>query len=313
MAESVGLVYSVLKRKRHARAGHGPGARRQPGQRARPAHDHPRTRAGRHGIRSRRWSWSARASRLTPAASASSRPQTCGYEGRHERRGRRRRCHGGHRSPRRCERRVIGVAICVENMPDGKAYRPADIVTGITGKTAEIISTDAEGRLVLADALGYVARYEPAAVVDLATLTGAIGVALGPQAAGLFANDDALEDALLGRSGPQRRAPVADAHVRRIQGRHPERDGRGQELGRKQGRRRHQRQVHRAFHRGLPLGASGHRLHGVGGRRQEPADSQGRDWLRRALAGRIGRACLTLAPSRAGTRGENLPKQFAKT
>lgn len=101
-------------------------------------------------------------------------------------------------------RRVIGVAICVENMPDGKAYRPADIVTGITGKTAEIISTDAEGRLVLADALGYVARYEPAAVVDLATLTGAIGVALGSQAAGLFANDDALEDALLGaadRSG----------------------------------------------------------------------------------------------------------------
>lgn len=102
------------------------------------------------------------------------------------------------------QRRVIGVAVCVENMPDGKAYRPADIVTGITGKTAEIISTDAEGRLVLADALGYVARYEPAAVVDLATLTGAIGVALGSQAAGLFANDDSLESALTGaaaRSG----------------------------------------------------------------------------------------------------------------
>ena len=95
-------------------------------------------------------------------------------------------------------RRVIGVAICVENMPDGKACRPSDIVTGITGKTAEIISTDAEGRLVLADALGYVARYDPAGVVDLATLTGAVGVALGSQAAGLFSNDDALEDALLG-------------------------------------------------------------------------------------------------------------------
>ena len=114
------------------------------------------------------------------------------------------RRHGGDRAAGGIERRVIGVAICVENMPDGKAYRPADIVTGITGKTAEIISTDAEGRLVLADALGYVARYEPAAVVDLATLTGAIGVALGPQAAGLFSNDDALQDALLGaadRSG----------------------------------------------------------------------------------------------------------------
>ncbi len=93
--------------------------------------------------------------------------------------------------------RVIGVAICVENMPDGKAYRPADIVTGITGKTAEIISTDAEGRLVLADALGYVARYDPAAVVDLATLTGSIGVALGSLAAGLFANSDSLSDTLL--------------------------------------------------------------------------------------------------------------------
>ncbi|MCB0094637.1 MAG: leucyl aminopeptidase [Caldilineaceae bacterium] len=94
-------------------------------------------------------------------------------------------------------KRVIGVAACVENMPDGGAFRPGDIVTGMTGKTAEIISTDAEGRLVLADALAYVARYNPAAVVDLATLTGAVGVALGPHAAGLFANDDALKDALL--------------------------------------------------------------------------------------------------------------------
>jgi leucyl aminopeptidase len=94
-------------------------------------------------------------------------------------------------------RRMIGVAACVENMPDGKAFRPGDILTGITGKTCEILSTDAEGRLVLADALGYIARYKPAAAVDLATLTGAIGVALGAQAAGLFANDDGLRDALL--------------------------------------------------------------------------------------------------------------------
>lgn len=94
-------------------------------------------------------------------------------------------------------KRVIGVAACVENMPDGNAFRPGDIITGMTGKTAEIISTDAEGRLVLADALAYVARYNPSAVVDLATLTGAVGVALGPHAAGLFANDVALKDALL--------------------------------------------------------------------------------------------------------------------
>lgn len=94
-------------------------------------------------------------------------------------------------------RRVVGVAVCVENMPDGRAFRPGDIFTGITGKTVEIISTDAEGRLILADALGYVARYSPRAVVDVATLTGAIGVALGPQAAGLFANDDGVRDGLL--------------------------------------------------------------------------------------------------------------------
>lgn len=94
-------------------------------------------------------------------------------------------------------RRVIGVAACVENMPDGKAFRPGDILTGMTGKTAEILSTDAEGRLVLADALGYVARYNPVAVVDLATLTGAIGVALGPQAAGLFSNNAEVQAALL--------------------------------------------------------------------------------------------------------------------
>ena len=94
-------------------------------------------------------------------------------------------------------KRVIGLAACVENMPDGKAFRPGDIFTGITGKTTEIISTDAEGRLILADTLGYVARFNPRAVVDLATLTGAISIALGPQAAGLFANDDALRDGLL--------------------------------------------------------------------------------------------------------------------
>ncbi len=94
--------------------------------------------------------------------------------------------------------RVIGVAPCVENMPDGTSYRPGDIVTGMTGKTAEIISTDAEGRLVLADALAYVARFNPIAVVDLATLTGAIGTALGLHVrAGLFSNDTALQEKLM--------------------------------------------------------------------------------------------------------------------
>jgi len=98
------------------------------------------------------------------------------------------------------KRRVIGVAACVENMPDGNAFRPGDILVGMTGKSTEILSTDAEGRLILADTLGYVARFQPKAVVDLATLTGAIGIALGSQAAGLFSNDDNLQAALLDAS-----------------------------------------------------------------------------------------------------------------
>ncbi len=97
-------------------------------------------------------------------------------------------------------RRVIGVAAAVENMPDGNAFRPGDILTGMTGKSTEILSTDAEGRLILADALAYVARFNPSAVVDLATLTGAIGIALGPLAAGLFYNEEWLKDQLLGAS-----------------------------------------------------------------------------------------------------------------
>ncbi|MBK8048385.1 MAG: leucyl aminopeptidase [Anaerolineales bacterium] len=98
------------------------------------------------------------------------------------------------------DRRVIGVAAAVENMPDGNAFRPGDILVGMTGKSTEILSTDAEGRLILADALAYVARFQPKAVVDLATLTGAIGVALGQQAAGLFSNNEELETALLAAS-----------------------------------------------------------------------------------------------------------------
>ena len=94
--------------------------------------------------------------------------------------------------------RVIGITPCTENMPDAAAYRPADVITASNGKTIEIISTDAEGRMVLADALVYAAQYQPAAVIDLATLTGACVVALGTGvAAGIFCNDDGLRDNLL--------------------------------------------------------------------------------------------------------------------
>ncbi len=93
--------------------------------------------------------------------------------------------------------RVIGIAPCTENMPDANAYRPADVITASNGKTIEIISTDAEGRMVLADGLVYAERYQPKAVIDLATLTGACVIALGGQAAGLFSTDDSLRDKMV--------------------------------------------------------------------------------------------------------------------
>jgi leucyl aminopeptidase len=87
---------------------------------------------------------------------------------------------------------VVGVIPATENMPGGNATRPGDIVTSMSGQTIEILNTDAEGRLILCDALTYSERFEPAAVIDIATLTGACVIALGHVASGLFANDDRL-------------------------------------------------------------------------------------------------------------------------
>ncbi len=92
---------------------------------------------------------------------------------------------------------VVGLAPAADNMISGNAYRPSEVITASNGKTIEIVSTDAEGRLLLADALVYAARYKPAAVVDIATLTGSCIIALGTAAAGLFSIDDTLRDKLL--------------------------------------------------------------------------------------------------------------------
>ena len=92
---------------------------------------------------------------------------------------------------------VVGVVAAAENMPSGRATKPGDVVTSMSGQTVEILNTDAEGRLVLCDALTYVGRYKPREVVDIATLTGAIIVSLGHEASGIFANDDDLAEALL--------------------------------------------------------------------------------------------------------------------
>jgi leucyl aminopeptidase len=94
--------------------------------------------------------------------------------------------------------RVTGLVPAAENMPSGSAVRPGDVIRHYDGRTVEVLNTDAEGRLVLADALAYgIEQLDPDYVVDLATLTGAIGIALGKRIAGLFANDDGLARALL--------------------------------------------------------------------------------------------------------------------
>ena len=92
---------------------------------------------------------------------------------------------------------VVGAIPSTENMPGGNAIKPGDIVTTMSGQTVEILNTDAEGRLILCDALTYVEKYKPAAVIDVATLTGAMVIALGHVATGLFANSDPLARELI--------------------------------------------------------------------------------------------------------------------
>jgi leucyl aminopeptidase len=88
--------------------------------------------------------------------------------------------------------RVVGIIASTENLPSGSAYKPGDIITTMSGKTVEVVNTDAEGRVILSDALAYASRFKPDHVIDFATLTGACVVALGYEASGLFSNDDKL-------------------------------------------------------------------------------------------------------------------------
>lgn len=111
---------------------------------------------------------------------------------------------------------VVGVVVACENMPSGTASKPGDIFTSMSGQTIEVLNTDAEGRLILCDALTYAERFKPAAVIDIATLTGACVVALGDVNSGLFSPDDELADELLAASrtalDPAWRMPVDDAY-----------------------------------------------------------------------------------------------------
>lgn len=91
---------------------------------------------------------------------------------------------------------VVGLIPATENMPSGNALKPGDVVTSMSGQTIEVLNTDAEGRLILCDALTYATQYKPKAIVDIATLTGAIIIALGYEVSGLFSNNEALAEAL---------------------------------------------------------------------------------------------------------------------
>mgnify|MGYP002784636052 CR=1 FL=1 len=111
---------------------------------------------------------------------------------------------------------AIGLIPTCENMPSGRAVKPGDVVTSMSGQTIEVLNTDAEGRLILCDALTYAERFKPAVVVDIATLTGACVVALGHHRSGLFSADDALADSLLAAGmaalDPAWRMPLDDEY-----------------------------------------------------------------------------------------------------
>jgi len=118
---------------------------------------------------------------------------------------------------RKAKANVVGICVLAENMPDGNAQRPGDIVTSMSGQTIEVINTDAEGRLVLADAMTWVQReHKPEVMIDLATLTGAMIISLGHEYGGLFANDDGLAEGLAeaGRQSGDKlwRLPMGEAY-----------------------------------------------------------------------------------------------------
>jgi leucyl aminopeptidase len=111
---------------------------------------------------------------------------------------------------------LVGVVPACENMPSGRATKPGDIVKSMSGQTIEVLNTDAEGRLILCDAITYARRFKPDVMIDIATLTGACVIALGNSLSGLFSNDDGLASALLeaGKRSEDRawRMPIGDEY-----------------------------------------------------------------------------------------------------
>jgi leucyl aminopeptidase len=125
---------------------------------------------------------------------------------------------------RKAAANVVGIVGLVENMPDGRAQRPGDVVRSMKGDTVEVINTDAEGRLVLCDIMWYAQeRFEPRAMIDLATLTGAVIVALGHENAGVFSNDDTLVGSFLAAAATEDegawRMPLGEGYARALKSR----------------------------------------------------------------------------------------------
>jgi len=123
---------------------------------------------------------------------------------------------------RKAKAHVVGICGLVENMPDGNAQRPGDVVTTMSGQTVEVINTDAEGRLVLCDAISWTQkRFKPKRIVDLATLTGAMIISLGHEHGGIFSNDDTLADGLIaaGKATTEKlwRMPMGEAYDKLIE------------------------------------------------------------------------------------------------
>jgi hypothetical protein len=189
---------------------------------------------------------------------------------------------------------VIGMIPACENMPSGRAVKPGDVVTSMSGQTIEILNTDAEGRLILCDALTYAERFKPAVVVDIATLTGACVIALGHHRSGLFSADDELAAQLLAAGeqalDPAWRMPLDDEYDEALKSHFADMANVG---GRAGGAITAAMFLKRFTAK--PLGAPGHRRHGLEVRR-----GQGRDRPAGALAHAL-RAGICMVKSRSAT------------
>ena len=184
--------------------------------------------------------------------------------------------------------RITAFAPLTENMPGGSATKPGDVLTTRSGKTIEVLNTDAEGRLVLADGLTLAAEIEPDAIIDVATLTGAAVVALGSEIGGLFGNDDHLIDQVRAAGAASRRAALAPPAPGRLPQPHRVLHRRHAQYRAARRGRQYCGSPSLARIRGRrSLGPSRHRRPGTL-RRQQPLPDQGRDRLRGSHAGRTG-------------------------